>query len=69
MADQLAVPVSDVAAGTWRNELGATSGLYESLNEADGAISDVDHVVVGLNPNDDTFNCALTRSGLQPREQ
>ena len=63
MANQWAVPSADLADGTWTNQAGNGTNLFASVDEAEAAISDVDHLVSSENPVDDTCRLSLSAIG------
>ena len=59
-SSQYGRPSLDAAAGTWTNELGASTDLHESINETAADLSDLDYIRSAASPSDDTFVTELS---------
>jgi hypothetical protein len=57
-AGQLAVPIADVAAGSWTTHLGSAINLYATVDEA--VADDLDSIHSAAVPSDDTCILSLT---------
>lgn len=54
---QVARPASDVSIGTWTNDAGGTTNLYQSIDE--GTFSDADYIQSAVNPTTDLVKIRL----------
>jgi hypothetical protein len=56
---QLAAPDADTSVGAWSDEGGATTDLYQSIDEAEGSISDADYVRSEVAPQTSVYEAGL----------
>lgn len=65
MAQNL-VPAADSVDGSWTNESGSQTSLYESVNEPEASISDTDYIQSDSPPSADTAKVKLATPTYGP---